>query len=117
MLSGVDVVLDGAHALGQIEFDLPALGVAFAGYNLHKWIGGPLTLGFMYIDPRRLADIAPDMGNQRYPEPDIRTRAPYGTVEYCGMADAAQGAARAQGIGWRQGQRRAPELPARAMGE
>ena len=77
---GVDVVLDGAHALGQIEFDLPALGVAFAGYNLHKWIGGPLTLGFMYIDPRRLADIAPDMGSQRYPEPDIRTRAPYGTV-------------------------------------
>ena len=77
---GVDVVLDGAHALGQIEFDLQALGVAFAGYNLHKWIGGPLTLGVMYIDPRRLADISPDMGSQRYPEPDIRNRAPYGTV-------------------------------------
>ena len=76
----VDVVLDGAHALGQIEFDLQALGVAFAGYNLHKWIGGPLTLGVMYIDPRRLADISPDMGSQRYPEPDIRNRAPYGTV-------------------------------------
>jgi len=77
---GVDVVLDGAHALGQIEFDLQALAVAFAGYNLHKWIGGPLTLGVMYIDPRRLADISPDMGSQRYPEPDIRNRAPYGTV-------------------------------------
>ena len=77
---GVYVVLDGAHALGQIEFDLQALGVAFAGYNLHKWIGGPLTLGVMYIDPRRLADISPDMGSQRYPEPDIRNRAPYGTV-------------------------------------
>lgn len=76
---GVDVILDGAHALGQIEFDLQALGVAFAGYNLHKWIGGPLTLGFMYIDPRRLADIDPDMGNQHYPEPDIRNRSPYGT--------------------------------------
>ena len=76
---GVDVILDGAHALGQIEFDLPALGVAFAGYNLHKWIGGPLTLGFMYIDPQRLADIDPDMGSQHYPEPDIRNRSPYGT--------------------------------------
>ena len=77
---GVDVILDGAHALGQIDFDLPAMGVAFAGYNLHKWIGAPLTLGFMYIDPQRLADIAPDMGNQRYPEPDIRNRSPYGTA-------------------------------------
>ena len=77
---GVDVILDGAHALGQIEFDLQALGVAFAGYNLHKWIGAPLTLGFMYIDPQRLADIDPDMGDRHYPEPDIRNRSPYGTV-------------------------------------
>ena len=76
---GVDVILDGAHALGQIDFDLPDMGVAFAGFNLHKWIGAPLTLGFMYIDPQRLADIAPDMGSQHYPEPDIRNRAPYGT--------------------------------------
>ena len=76
---GVEVILDGAHALGQIEFDLPAMGVAFAGFNLHKWIGAPLTLGFMYIDPQRLADIEPDMGSQHYPEPDIRNRAPYGT--------------------------------------
>ena len=76
---GVDVILDGAHALGQIDFDLPGMGVAFAGFNLHKWIGAPLTLGFMYIDPQRLADIAPDMGSQHYPEPDIRNRAPYGT--------------------------------------
>ena len=77
---GVDVVLDGAHALGQIDFDLQALGVPFAGFNLHKWIGSPLTLGFMYIDPQRLADIDPDMGSERYPEPDIRTRSPYGTA-------------------------------------
>ncbi|MES2870678.1 MAG: aminotransferase class V-fold PLP-dependent enzyme [Pseudomonadota bacterium] len=77
---GVDVILDGAHALGQIDFDLQAMGVAFAGYNLHKWIGAPLTLGVMYIDPQRLADIDPDMGSQRYPEPDVRNRAPYGTV-------------------------------------
>ena len=76
---GVDVILDGAHALGQIDFDLPGMGVAFAGFNLHKWIGAPLTLGFMYIDPQQLADIAPDMGSQHYPEPDIRNRAPYGT--------------------------------------
>ena len=76
---GVDIILDGAHALGQIEFDLEALGIAFAGYNLHKWIGSPLTLGFLYIAPQRLADIDPDMGEMHFSTGDIRSRTPYST--------------------------------------
>ncbi|MFJ2712244.1 aminotransferase class V-fold PLP-dependent enzyme [Pseudomonas sp. NPDC087346] len=76
---GIDVILDGAHALGQIEFDLEELGIAFAGYNLHKWIGAPLTLGFIYIATQRLADIDPDMGETHYPPNDIRSRIPHST--------------------------------------
>ena len=75
----VDVILDGAHALGQIEFDFEDLGIAFAGYNLHKWIGAPLTLGFIYISPGRLADIDPDMGEMHFPATDIRARTPHST--------------------------------------
>lgn len=76
---GIDVILDGAHALGQLEFDLDDLGIAFAAYNLHKWIGSPLTLGFLYIAPERLADIDPDMGEMHFPVTDIRARTPYST--------------------------------------
>ncbi|WP_338522904.1 aminotransferase class V-fold PLP-dependent enzyme [Pseudomonas batumici] len=76
---GIDVILDGAHALGQIDFNLEALGILFAGFNLQKWMAAPLSLGFLYIDPKRLADIDPDMGEERYPLDDIRARAPYGT--------------------------------------
>ncbi|RON46773.1 aminotransferase class V-fold PLP-dependent enzyme [Pseudomonas frederiksbergensis] len=76
---GVDVILDGAHALGQIDFNLDTLGIAFAGYNLHKWIGAPLTLGFIYIAPQRLADIDPDMGEMHFPINDIRSRTSYST--------------------------------------
>jgi isopenicillin-N epimerase len=76
---GVDVILDGAHALGQIQFNLDNLGIAFAGFNLHKWIGAPLTLGFIYIAPERLADIDPDMGEMHFPVTDIRARTPYST--------------------------------------
>lgn len=76
---GVDVILDGAHALGQIEFNLDELGIAFAGFNLHKWIGAPLTLGFAYIAPSRLADIDPDMGESHFASNDIRSRTPYST--------------------------------------
>ncbi|MGF0240629.1 aminotransferase class V-fold PLP-dependent enzyme [Rhodococcus sp. IEGM1300] len=76
---GIDVILDGAHALGQIEFDLEELGIAFAGFNLHKWIGAPLTLGFIYIAPERLTDIDPDMGEMHFPITDIRARTSYST--------------------------------------
>ena len=76
---GVDVILDGAHALGQLAFDLKELGIAFAAYNLHKWIGAPLTLGFLYIAPERLSDIDPDMGEMHFPITDIRARTPYST--------------------------------------
>jgi len=79
---GVDVILDGAHALGQIEFNLAALGIQFAGFNLHKWIGAPLTLGFLYIAPERLADIDPDMGEFHYPVTDVRARTPYSTPNF-----------------------------------
>jgi selenocysteine lyase/cysteine desulfurase len=76
---GVDVILDGAHALGQIEFNLETLGISFAGFNLQKWIGAPLTLGFLYIAPQRLADIDPDMGESHFPISDIRSRTPHST--------------------------------------
>ena len=77
-----DVILDGAHALGQIEFNLAELGIAFAGFNLHKWIGAPLTLGFLYIATERLADIDPDMGEFHYPITDVRARTPYSTPNF-----------------------------------
>lgn len=76
---GIDVILDGAHALGQFEFNLNELGIDFAAYNLHKWIGAPLTLGFLYIATERLADIDPDMGEMHFPLTDIRARTPYST--------------------------------------
>ena len=79
---GVEIILDGAHALGQIDFDLAQLGISFAGFNLHKWIGAPLTLGFLYIAPQRLADIDPDMGEFHYPASDVRARTSYSTPNF-----------------------------------
>ncbi|MET1077329.1 MAG: aminotransferase class V-fold PLP-dependent enzyme [Pseudomonas sp.] len=76
---GIDVLLDGAHSLGQIDFKLAELGVPFAAFNLHKWIGAPLSLGFIYVAEARLSRIDPDMADTRYPSDDIRSRAPYGT--------------------------------------
>ncbi|MCD5976992.1 aminotransferase class V-fold PLP-dependent enzyme [Pseudomonas quasicaspiana] len=76
---GVDIILDGAHALGQLDFKLDELGVAFAGYNLQKWIGAPLSLGFIYVARERISAIDPDMGDTRYSPDNILSLVPYGT--------------------------------------
>lgn len=77
---GVDVVADVAQSFGQLDFRIPDLGVDFVGANLHKWIGAPLGLGFLYIRDGRLQDIDIDCGNTEHPPTDIRARVNAGTL-------------------------------------
>lgn len=75
---GVDVILDGGHALGQTEFRLKDLGVDFCGLNLHKWIGAPLGVGVVYINKDRIKDI--DISLSAVPADHIDARLHTGTV-------------------------------------
>lgn len=77
---GVDVIIDAAHSWGQVDFKAGDLKAPFVGYNLHKWIGAPLGVGFMYIRKDRLADIDRDYADQDYPATDIGSRTHTGTV-------------------------------------
>lgn len=71
---GIDVLLDSAHAVGQLEFDVQAMDVDFAGFNLHKWLGAPAGLGVVYIRAAQLHKIEPHFGDDDYPPDDIRGR-------------------------------------------
>lgn len=87
----VDVILDSAHAWGQVDFRLPALGVDFVGLNCHKWIGNALGVGVMYIRRDRISSIDPYMGDTAFPATDIRARTHTGTsnfAAYLTVADA-----------------------------
>lgn len=77
---GVDVILDSAHAWGQLDFRLPDLGADFVGLNLHKWIGAPLGVGLMYVRRERLSAIDPFMGESDPDGPTIDARVHTGTV-------------------------------------
>jgi len=79
---GVDVILDAAHSLGQIAYQIDDLGADFAAFNLHKWWGAPLGIGFLYIRKNRLADIDRDMADGDHPESDIRSRSHYGFIDF-----------------------------------
>ncbi|GGY88213.1 aminotransferase class V-fold PLP-dependent enzyme [Pseudoduganella plicata] len=77
---GADVVVDVAQSWGQLDYRIPDLGADFVGANLHKWVGAPLGLGFLYIRETRLQDIGVQAGTTNFPATDIRSRVTAGTV-------------------------------------
>ena len=56
---GVQVLVDGAHAVAHIRFRLEDLQCDFYGASLHKWLSVPLGAGILYARRDRMGDIWP----------------------------------------------------------
>ena len=56
---GVEIMLDGAHAIGHFDFKISDLGCDYYGSSLHKWLSVPIGAGLLYVKKDRISQIEP----------------------------------------------------------
>ncbi len=57
--AGVKVLVDGAHAPGNVSVDVTALDADWYVGNCHKWLMSPKGCGFLYARTDRQAEVHP----------------------------------------------------------
>jgi selenocysteine lyase/cysteine desulfurase len=56
---GVEVCVDGAHAVAHFQFKIPDLNCDYYGASLHKWLSTPLGAGLLYVKKEKMPSIEP----------------------------------------------------------
>ena len=56
---GIEVMIDAAHSLAQLELDLATLSCDYLGASLHKWLCAPFGSGILYINKAKISKVYP----------------------------------------------------------
>ncbi len=68
---GVEVMVDGAHALAHIQFSIPELHCDYYGSSLHKWLSVPIGAGLLYVRKEHIGKIWPVFAEDGKKQDDI----------------------------------------------
>jgi selenocysteine lyase/cysteine desulfurase len=79
---GIEVVCDGAHSFGLLDFNIPDLGCDYFGTSLHKFLSAPIGSGMLWIKKEKIEKIWPLVCNDNPKGDNIRKFESLGTRSF-----------------------------------
>ena len=79
---GLEVICDGAHSFGLLDFKIPGLGCDYFGTSLHKFLSAPIGSGMLWIKKEKIEKIWPLVCNDKPNSADIRKFETIGTRSF-----------------------------------
>ena len=79
---GIEVVCDGAHSFGLMNFKIPELGCDYFGSSLHKFLSAPIGSGLLWVKKDKIEKLWPLMCNDNPGSDNIRKFETIGTRSF-----------------------------------
>lgn len=79
---GIEVIVDGAHSFGLLDFKIPDLECDYFGTSLHKFLSAPIGSGMLWIQKDKIEKIWPLLCNDKPLSNDIRKFETLGTRSF-----------------------------------
>jgi len=79
---GVEVIVDGAHSFGLLDFKIPDLHCDYFGTSLHKFLSAPIGSGMMWIKKEKIEGVLPLLCDDKPQGGDIRKFENIGTRSF-----------------------------------
>jgi selenocysteine lyase/cysteine desulfurase len=79
---GIEVICDGAHSFGLMDFKIPDLHCDYFGTSLHKFLSAPIGSGMMWVKKEKIAKIWPLPSSGDPHSSDIRKFEELGTRSF-----------------------------------
>lgn len=79
---GIEVIVDGAHSFGLLDFKIPDLECDYFGTSLHKFLSAPIGSGMLWVRKDKIAKVWPLTCNDKPNGTDIRKFETLGTRSF-----------------------------------
>ena len=79
---GIEVLVDGAHSFGLLDFKIPDLHADYFGTSLHKFLSAPIGSGMLWVKKDKIEKVWPLLSNDKPLSGDIRKFESIGTRSF-----------------------------------
>jgi selenocysteine lyase/cysteine desulfurase len=74
----LQIFVDAAHSFAHLAFKVAEIDCDYLCSSLHKWLGGPLGTGMLYVRQNRIVGLTPLFADTEVAANDIRKLAHFG---------------------------------------